>query len=135
MTILDSTLEFSDAQALTTQTTTASTDVVDCNIADANLGAGTPKRIVVEVNTLFASSGSATLAVLFQDSADNSSWVTRWTTQTFALSVLTAGKKLAQWTLPANHLRYVRIAYTIGSAAFTAGKVDAYICLDEDTAT
>jgi hypothetical protein len=44
-----------------------------------------------------------------------------------ALATLVKGHKLLQGRVPAGCLRYLRVVYTIGTAAMTAGKVNAVL--------
>ena len=135
MTILDATLEFSDAQAETTQAAHDSDNVLNMNIADANLGAGTPKWVVAEVSTLFESGGAATLACELQDSATvGGTYTTLAGGQVHVLATLVKGFKLLVIPLPAEHLQFVKLIYTIASADMTAGAINAYITTIPQTA-
>lgn len=125
MAILDYQLQFSDAQAITV--TAASTNVIDCGVADANLGGGQPVWCIVEVNTAFE--GDYTLTVSLQDcSTESGTYYDLSATQAYALAALAKGSRLIAIPLPAEHERYLRIYYT-ASNTFTAGAVDAYLTI------
>ena len=132
--IIDRFNEFSDAQAPDTVATHASTNVVDLKA----LGKieGKPYYLHIKVNTAVTSYGSATVTFLFQtDSAENfGSATTLWTSAAIGKATLVAGYEVIR--LPINGLnlnRYLRVAYTIGTAALTAGKFDAFLSADADT--
>jgi len=128
--ILDAKLIFSEDQAITTVGNHNSTNILDFGVANPNLGEGTKLVLHVEVSEAFASGGSATLTVDVQDSADNSSYASIGIkTGAIAVADLTAGKKILEIPLPYSFRRYMKIVYTVGTADFTAGKVNAYIAL------
>lgn len=134
MAILDATLVFSDAQAETTQAAHDSDNIVDCGLANANLGAGTPKWLVVSVNTAFTTSASGTLTVALQDCATvGGSYATVIAGETHAVTALVKGFKILCVPLPAEHARFLKLVYTIGTGAMTAGAIDAYITTDPQT--
>jgi hypothetical protein len=141
--ILDSSLLFSVAQSLATDTDTPSSTVIDLTggvsmnvgvqsrfMADMGLaeGVGMPK-LVAYVGTAFATSGSATLNVKFQGSTDNSTFTTYAETGPIAASRLTAGRKIAEFDWPpvpegVSMPRYVRLLYGLpGSQTFSAGTI------------
>ena len=124
---IDDKLEMSDAQAITSTGLTASEDVIDTGLADSNYGPGDPMWLVVEVHTDFTSGGAGTLAVSLQDSADNSTFASILTSATHALASLKQGFAVLKVPLPAKNRRYLRIGYTVGTAAMTAGKVNAFL--------
>jgi len=128
--ILDAKLIFSEDQAETTVAAHDSTNIIDFGVANPNLGEGTKLVLHVEVSETFTSGGSATLAVDVQDSADASSWASIGISKAAtAVADLTAGTKLLEVPLPYSFRRYMKIVYTIGTAAMTAGKLNAYIAL------
>jgi len=129
--ILDSKLIFSEDQAITTLGANDSTNILDLAVADPNIGEGTKLVLHVEVSEAFASGTSAgTLSIKLQDSADASSWADlAINTKAFAIADLTAGAKLVEIALPYKLRRYLKLVYTVGTEAMTAGKVNAYISL------
>jgi hypothetical protein len=132
--IIDRFNEFSDAQAPDTVATHASTNVVDLKAAGAI--ESKPHYLHVKVNTTVTSDGNATVTFLLQtDSAEDfGSATTLWTSAAIGKATLVAGYEVVR--LPINGLplkRYVRVAYTIGTAALTAGKFDAFLSADADS--
>ena len=127
--MVDKKLIMSDAQAPTDSSTdTASTNVLDFGVANANIGAGTPLWWVLEVHTTAGSSGNAaTLTVTLQDSADDATFVTLLQTEAFAEASLTADALLMCVPIPAEHARYIRCLYDIGTEDLTAGKFNSYL--------
>jgi len=125
---IDQTLVLSDAQAETTQTDHASTNVVDTLLAGDMLAK--PLYLDVTVDTAFTSGGAATLQAILQTSdaeAFGSGNVTLMDSGTIALATLVKGHKLLQGRIPAGCKRYLRVVYTIGTTTMTAGKVNAVI--------
>lgn len=134
--ILDKLLELSAAQALTSTGSTVSTNVIDLGAA-RDIGYPNGRRIAVHcaVNTTFTSGGAGTLQVQVQGSTDNSTFYTMAESMAYALAALVQGARLLSIDLPGPGAgqavpRYLRINYVIGTAAMTAGKVDAYLVLD-----
>lgn len=133
--ILDAKLELSSAQALASVGTHASTNVINFgtgydefgDTAQRNPGEGGQMWLNVQVETAFTSVGAGTLSIKLQDSADNATFADVYTGETWALASLTAGAKLLRMPLPADLRQYVRLLYTVGTTAMTAGKVDAWI--------
>lgn len=118
---------YSDAQAITSTGDTNSTNIIDQLYAGDSFEAPFLK---VKVNTLFTSGGAGTLAanLVTSDVADLSSGTTTFPLfSTTALASLTAGKTLYQGRLPIGMKRYHKVIYTVGTAAMTAGKVDAFL--------
>lgn len=139
MAILDAKLVLSDAQAETTAAAHDSDNVLNMGAGKNEWGTATIADygeankqlwLHVYVNTTFTSGGSATLTVALQDSADNSTFAAvspAITTGAVAVASLAAGYELIRMPLPPNLRRYVKLVYTIGTAAMTAGKLDAWV--------
>lgn len=124
--LIDSLLEMSDAQAETTVTTHASTDVLDLKKAGNVLA--NELFLVVTVNEAVASNGAATVAFDLQTSdaeAFGSGVDTLIATGAIGKATLVAGYTVIRTRLPTGLKRYVRMVYTIGTAALTAGKFSA----------
>ena len=103
---------------------------------DIGIGDGaSPPVLVVIVGTTFTSGGSATLQVQLQYSIDSgtpgytpSAWKTILQTDTLPISVLTAGTKIAEMTMPPRYPgqampRFIRLNYVVGTATITAGTI------------
>jgi hypothetical protein len=109
---------------------------------DLGVGDDPALKLMVQVINAFTSGGAGTLAIVFQGAPDNGSgapgaWVTWLTSNTYALATLTAGARLLDidWPRPPAGValpRFVRLGYTIGGAAMTAGTVTADAVLDRD---
>lgn len=125
----DKPLIFSDEQAVTDVGANPSSDSLDLTTELADVGVGTPVFLNIEVHTTVTSGGSATVAFSLQHSTDNSSFATKFITDAIGKASLTAGKRIIRTPLPAGLSRYVRVAYTVGTAALTAGKFNAYLDL------
>jgi hypothetical protein len=126
--ILDRYNEFSDAQDITGSTgDIASTNVVDLNAeGDAY---GHEMYLIIGVDTTCASSGGATVTPRLETSDDSSfsSATTLWTGEQKAYTDLTAGTEVAALRVPSGCERYLRVVYAIGTAALTAGKMNAFL--------
>lgn len=132
--ILDSQLQFSALQAITSTGDTASTNVYDTGAA-ADIGTGVDQVVLIRTGTAFTSGGAGTLQIVLQDSADNSTFADVQVSPVYALAALTANKILLQQRLPIGLRRYIRIAYRVATAAMTAGTVDAFLVHDEQSNT
>ena len=139
MAIFDAMLEFSDAQSMIETDSTesiASTNILDFQANDLEMGAGEPMYLNVKVGNTAIIDGTtdsaSTLTVkLVADSTttlDVGSTVT-FQTRAFAQSEMLAGAWLARISLPVtvDSERYVGMLYTVGGAAITAGTINAWI--------
>lgn len=142
---VDSQLEFSDAQAVTS--TAISTNVIDLFAA---LGAGTPLTaettidigqgedlyLVVQTQTTCTDTSSdATLTVTLEsDSTANLATSATVHASTGALAFATyatAGTRVATICLPSgSYERYLGVRYTVASGPLTAGAFDAFLTVD-----
>lgn len=100
-----------------------------------DIGEGVPAWLVVAVDTTVTSGGSATLALELV-TADNTALTTNvevlMSSGTYALSALTAGTVLFAWALPKGRVYrdYIGLRQVIGTAALTAGKLNAHLVTD-----
>lgn len=135
---VDADLVLSDAQAITSTSATASTNVIDLNVTGRKIRSDA--KLVCMVNTTFDSTEEdATLTVVLQTDDDEAfgSATTLWTSATIAEATLVAGYKILERELgdyEGKLERYLRLTYQCGTHAMTAGKVDAYIVLDRQSA-
>lgn len=134
--ILDERTEFCDATALNTGAAGSYLigDVLDTSIA-RDLGGDKALYLVVTVDTAATSGGSATLQVnlVTDDNASLSSPTTVVSSAAVAVASLTAGKTVMAVQLPMEgtaYERYLGIQQVTGTAAFTAGKVNAFLTTD-----
>lgn len=142
MAYIDAFLAFSTEQALTA--TAASEDIVDLG-AERDMGIGpVPLKVVVMVGTAFTSGGSSTLDIALQTAPNSSgspgTYITIAQSQQIVKADMTAGAKIAEIMIPptvpstaANLGRFLRLNYTVGTANFTAGTLNAYVVGPEFT--
>jgi hypothetical protein len=134
--IIDSYNEFSDAQAETTVAAHASTNVIDLGAAgDAEVRR---LRLHILTQTAVTSDGAATVQFKLEtdDNASFSSATTLWDSGAIGKATLVQGYRptgQAGLPLPSGCERYLRVTYTIATAALTAGKFDAYLADGADT--
>jgi len=124
--LIDKQNQLSDAQAVTSTGSTASSNVIDLGVArDIAGGVVEALKLLIQVNTTFTSGGSATLQVQVQTSADNSSWSTLAESAAIPVASLVQGYRFFENGVPGPTSRYLRLNYVVGTAAMTAGKLDA----------
>jgi hypothetical protein len=131
--ILDERTEFCDAVALNTGAAGSYLlgDVIDLGEAK-DLGNSDPLYLVVQVDTTATSGGSATglFSLVTDDNASLSSPAVLVSSKAWAVADMVAGTTLMVVQLPMEgtaYERYLGIQQTTGTAAFTAGKVNAFI--------
>lgn len=128
--ILDKLLEFSDSQTVVAAEVgdAASTNVVDL-VKPSELD---NLHIVVQVQADCTSTGSATLKATLQTSEDEAftAPVDLIASPAVALASLKKGKQLLKARIPYGVKQYLRVLYTVGTAVFTAGAVDAFLTPD-----
>lgn len=137
--ILDERNEFCDATALNTGAAGSYLlgDVIDLGAVPGDIGNGQPLYLVIQVDTAATSGGSATgnftLASDAQAAiATDGSATVHSTTGAIAVAALTAGRTFC---IPVPNIgntyeRYLGILQTTAVAAFTAGKINAFLTLD-----
>lgn len=136
--IIDADLVLSDAQAITSTNATASTNVVNLGTTGRNIR--NDAKLVCVVNTTFDSTEEdATVTTVLETDDDEAfgSAKALWTSAAVAEATLVAGYKICEFELAdfAGSLeQYIRLTYQCGTHAMTAGKVDAYIVLDKQSA-
>lgn len=126
MAILDGDMILSDAQAVTTATATASTNVIDFGAAHA----GYNQKVIITVNTsVAATAGAANVTFAITTDGDEAfgSAVTLYTSAAIAKATLVAGYRVVEFTLPWHVERYVRVTYTPDTNDLTAGKFNAWV--------
>lgn len=136
--ILDERTEFCDATALNTggAGTYLLGDQVDLTVPN-NIGTLSDLYLVIRVDTLPTSAGAATAQFTLASDASASiatdgSATVHFQTKAFAISEMAAGTVLACVALPQGftYERYLGVLQTTGTAAFTGGKVDAFLTHD-----
>lgn len=131
--ILDERTEFCDATALNTGGAGSYLlgDVIDLGEAK-DLGNTDPLYLVIQVDTAATSGGSATgtFSLVTDDNDSLSSPAVLVASKAWAVADMTAGKTLMVVQLPMEgtaYERYLGIQQTTGTAAFTAGKINAFL--------
>lgn len=141
--IMDERLEFIDANGSTPgaiNTGGAGTyllfDVIDLEVA-RDIGAGEPLWLVITVDTSLASATGTIQFILASDAqaaiATNGTATVHITTGTFLQAAATAGTVLFAGPIPSEgavYERYLGILQVTGTAAFTAGKINAFLTHD-----
>jgi hypothetical protein len=134
--ILDERGEFCDAVALNTGAAGSYLlgDVIDLGVA-RDLGGDQAVYLVVSVDTAATSGGSATgqFNLVTDDNASLSSPTVLVSSVAWPVASMTAGKTLMAVQLPMEgtaYERYIGIQQVTGTAAFTAGKVNAFLVDD-----
>lgn len=134
--ILDATLLFSDAQAVTADA--ASTNIIDFGAPGTSfsgqtqtrdLGPGTPLYVHASVDVSFATIVSMNIILQTATSSGFGSPIVVWTSRLFLLAEMVAGFR---FELPPVYgsqiLRYLRLYYDVNTSA-TAGSITAGLTL------
>lgn len=135
--ILDERNEFCDATALNTGGAASYLigDVIDLGVS-RDIGTGEDLYLVITVDTTATSGGSATGAFHLASDAQAAIAVDgtatyHFSTAAIAVATLVAGYTIAAVRLPSGtYERYLGILQTTAVAAFTAGKVNAFLTKD-----
>lgn len=135
--ILDERTEFADATALGTSGTGRQLvgDVIDLGVT-RDVGDGEVMYLVVQVSTAFTSAGAATVDFeLASDSAasiatDGSATVHASTGDIGKATLVAGYKKVIPLTVGALYERYLGIVANVGTAALTAGAINAFLTKD-----
>ena len=136
--IIDKRTEFADAVALNTGAagTYLIGNVIDLEKTGLDMGQGEPVYLVISVDTAATSGGSATAAFTLASDAQaaiatDGSATVHFKTDAVPVAQLVTGKQITMVALPAGtYERYLGILQTTGTAAFTAGKVNAFLTPD-----
>lgn len=137
--ILDKRTEFCDATALNTGAagTYLIGDQIDLGVA-RDIGIGEQLYLVITVDTQPTSGGAATaqFTLASDDTANiatNGTASVHFQTKAFSIAEMTPGAVLAAVALPIEGVAYERflgILQTTGTAAFTGGKINAFLTPD-----
>lgn len=134
--ILDERTEFCDATALNTGAAGSYLigDVVDLGVA-RDLGGDMATYLMITVDTTATSGGAATgqFNLVTDDNASLTSPTTLVSSKAWTVATMTAGTVLMAVQLPLEgtaYERYIGIQQVTGTAAFTAGKVNAFLTTD-----
>ena len=129
MSIIDNSLQLASAQVVTASA--ATTNVVDAGATKnaaigRDIGSGEPLYLEFNCSTTCTASGSATVTVSLQDSADNSTFADVLASVAVPKAELVAGKTI-YIPLPPGLRRYVRGYFTVATGPLTAGAFNAQI--------
>lgn len=135
--ILDERTEFADATALNTGAPASFLigDVIDLGSVARDIGDGSPLFFVVSVDTAVTSAGAATVQFSLASDAQAAIAVDGSQTTHFASAAIPKATLIAGYTavivaLPpegAVYERFLGLVQTTGTAALTAGKVNAFL--------
>lgn len=127
MAIFDALFEFSDDQVVT-DTSTISTNVLDLQIADLEMGAGNPVWLNIRIGTAFAGGTSLTFGLYSHSTTTVSSGTCLWVTGAILEANMTAGKWIIKMPLPdyVDPERYIGLYYTT-SGTHTGGTINAWL--------
>ena len=135
--IMDELLEFADATALDTSGTNTDNigDIIDLGATPQDFGSGEPMYFVVQVTTAVTSAGSAT--VQFQLASDATTTIAtdgnqsiHYTSAAIPKADLVAGYELVvpvPLGVGVPYERYLAFQTVTGTAALTAGNVNAFL--------
>lgn len=138
MAVLDKFMILSNGQTMTTVGTRSSTNVIYVGAGYNAFGSAVKRQneadparwfVNCRVVTAFTSGGSGTLTLAVQTSTvEGSGYASVFTTAAIAVASLVVGYYALRIPLPMGTLNdYVKILYTIGTTAMTAGAVDSWI--------
>lgn len=136
--ILDERNEFADATALSTAATGRALvgDVMDLGAVSQDIGNGQSLYLVIQVDTAVTSGGSATVSFEVASDAQaaiavDGSATVHAVTAAIPKASLVAGYMVAAVMLPiGTYERYLGIIQNVGTAALTAGKINAFLTTD-----
>lgn len=104
------------------------------DIGTGGPSSASPPQLLVQVGTAFTAGGAATMQVQLQAAVDASntgtpgSWLTIDQTDTIAVTLLTAGAQVANFTVPRRYLgqnfpRFYRVNYVIATGPMLTGTI------------
>lgn len=137
--ILDTYNAMADAKSLNTggAGTYLLSDVIDLGTAGRNIGVGDPPTYCIAlVSTTATSGGSATLQLILASDAQaaiatDGSATAHYTTSAIPVATLVEGYQVMAFPLPlGTYERYLGVLQVTAVAAFTAGKIKAYLASD-----
>jgi hypothetical protein len=126
--ILDTLLQFSDSQAVTSTGANASTNIIDLGaVRDLGVTDGIWVEVLVSEAVTSGGSGTVDFQIQTDDNSSFSSATNLFTTGAIAKGTLVAGYIPVKLKLPSTVERYLRINYQVATAALTAGKFTAFV--------
>jgi uncharacterized protein YaiE (UPF0345 family) len=136
--ILDELTEFCDATALNTGGAASYLigDVIDLGASGLDIGNGEPIYLVIQVDTSFSTGSSPTAQFHLCSDAQAAIAVDGSATYHFSTSAIAAATCIAGYVIAAvavpmgTYERYLGIVQTTAVAAFSSGKVNAFLTKD-----
>jgi hypothetical protein len=137
--IMDDLLEFADATALSTSGTGIANvgDIIDLGATPQDFGNGHGMYLVIQVDTAVTSAGSATVSFqLVSDAgaiATDGSASLHYASAAIPKATLVAGYELVipvPLSVGVEYERYLGVQQNVGTAALTAGKINAFLTKD-----
>ena len=135
--IFDERTEFCDATALNTGAAGSYLigDVIDLTAIGADIGSGFPAFLVISVDTAVTSGGAATVQFSLCSDAQaaiavDGSQSVHMQSAAIGKATLVAGYQIVLPIPPGSYERYLGVVQTTGTAALTAGKVNAFVTFD-----
>lgn len=122
--IIDHFLKVSSNQAITVSA--PSTDTIDFGQAKPNTGLHDRLEIVVTVGSDATAAGAATVTFTIQDSANGTDFADVLASAALPITALKAGAQVIL-PMPAQHRRYVRLNYAVGTGPLTGGTFSAQV--------
>lgn len=123
---IDSQETFSTAQSVAS----AAGDITSTNVYDtgsaADVGIGEAMYLYAHMVAALVGAG-ASIQVVLQHSADNSSWADVNAAAAVTVANAVANATLARFALPIGLRRYLRVIYRISGATTTGGTASAYL--------
>lgn len=134
--LLDANWVFSDNQDISADSgTVTSTNIVDLQVADPDVGSGSPLWIIILAQSTFAGA-SMNVTPAVEESDDNSTWLLYTRTKNYTVGELTQGTLMMGMTLQTTTKRYLRVRYyNGGSSGWTTANVDAFLTTAEMNST
>lgn len=109
---------------------------------DIGIGDDPAMKILVQITTAVVSGGGGTMSVTLKGAVDNGSgapaaFSTWYVSPVYTVAQMAAGARLMDWDFPRPPQgvaipRFLKLTYTVATAAITAGNVSSYIVLDRD---
>lgn len=124
----DALFEFSDAQSIAA--TAQSTNILDWQASDLEMGAGTPIYLNIKIETAPTAGTSLTIVLHAASTTDIDAATTKtlWSSGTLLRTTLTAGLWITRIALPydCDSDRYMGLQYT-ASGTLTSGTINAWL--------
>ena len=127
MAIFDVLFESSDDQVVT-NASAVSTNIIDMQLADLNMGAGEPIWLNIRIGTAFAGGTSLVFGLYSHSAVEVGSGTLLWATPAITDATMVAGYWIMRMPLPddVDRERYIGLYYTT-SGTHSAGTINAWL--------